>query len=250
MAMRTRLGAVLLALVLAALLLALVGPMAKPAKSQVVAPPTLDGESLEAQTSNGDPSLPDEPGDVTVTPDTCSEALDAETISYVASGPATGPYPGTFTESGTFTIGDGGAITSFTATFDIDSTIGEVTGTKSAPNLSGTVTCFNLLGAESLQWNAPQGQTSYEATIVTPSSGTVIDRGKTDVHVETIKGLGAEGPGGLFENADVAIFSETFFSDLARVLPTTKAQCKNGGYEQLGYNNQGECVKAVQKLAR
>ena len=88
----------------------------------------------------------------------------------------------------------------------------------------------------------------YEAEIVTPSSGTLIDRGETDVHVETILGLGAGGSGGLFENADVASFSETFFSDLARgVLPTTKAQCKNGGYEQLGFKNQGECLKAVQK---
>jgi hypothetical protein len=27
--------------------------------------------------------------------------------------------------------------------------------------------------------------------------------------------------------------------------PTTKEQCKNGGYEKFGFKNQGECIKAV-----
>ena len=47
----------------------------------------------------------------------------AGTISYEASGPATGPYPGTFTENGTFTVASGGEIKSFTAEFTIDSPI-------------------------------------------------------------------------------------------------------------------------------
>jgi hypothetical protein len=242
---------VLLALVVAvaAMLCALVGPTAKPAKSQVVAPPTLDTEGLAAQTSNADPPIPDEPGDVTLTPDTCSEAQGPETktITYVASGPAAGPYPGTFTESGTFAIGSGGQIT-FTATFAIDSTIGEVTGTKSAQNLSGSVTCVRTLGAERVQLSAPRGQTSYEAEIVTPSSGTFVDRGKTSVVVEATKGLGAVE--GLLGLADEASFSEQFFSDFPRVFPTTTEQCKNGGYEQLGFKNQGECLKALKKPAR
>ncbi len=47
MGMTTRRGAVLLASVLAvtAKLLALVGPLAKPAGTEVVAPPTLTGEN-------------------------------------------------------------------------------------------------------------------------------------------------------------------------------------------------------------
>jgi len=147
------------------------------------------------------------------------------------------------------TIGSGGEITSFTATFTIDSTTGEVVnGTKSAPNISGSVSCANLLGADFLVAIAPKGETSYEAEIVTPSSGTYLDRGQTQVEFFDSKGSGAEE--GLFGNNNVLSFSETFDSDLAqveRVLPTTKAQCKNGGYEQFGFKNQGACEKAVKK---
>ena len=59
MAMTTRLRAVLLALVVAvaAMLLALVGPLAKPAKTQEAAPPTLDRELLIAVISNVGNSL-------------------------------------------------------------------------------------------------------------------------------------------------------------------------------------------------
>jgi hypothetical protein len=256
--MTTRIGlrAVLVALVLAmaAILLALVGPMAEPAKTQVVIPPTLDGENLEALTTEPiDPNeafLPDEPGDVTITSSSvdCSATTLEGAISYEASGPATGPYPGTFTESGTFTLDSEGNIISFVATFTIDSTVGEVSGTKSAEEISGSVHCATLLGAEVLMLSAPQGQTSYEAQIVTPSSGTFIDRGQTQAEFLTFEGLG--GGSGLSGNNDGVSLSETFDSALAqveRVLPTSKAQCKNGGYEQFGFKNQGECEKAVNK---
>jgi hypothetical protein len=60
MAMKTRLASVLLALVVAvaAMLLALGGPLANPAKTQVVFPPTLDREFLSATTSEADPLFP------------------------------------------------------------------------------------------------------------------------------------------------------------------------------------------------
>ena len=255
MTVKTGLRAVLVALVLAvaAMLLALVGPMANPAKTQVVSPPTLDGENLEALTTEPlDPNevyFPDEPGDVIVTSSLidCSATTQEGAISYEASGPATGPYPGTFTESGTFTLDSEGNITSFAATFTIDSTIGEVTGTKSAEDVSGSVICVDLLGADVVQVVAPQGQTSYEAQIVTPS-GIFIDRGQTQVELFTFEGSGTGS--GLFANNVGVSFSETFDSALAqveRVLPTSKAQCKNGGYEQFGFKNQGACEKAVKK---
>jgi hypothetical protein len=266
MAKTTRFGAVLLALVLAAaaMLLALVGPLAKPAKTQGVAPPTLTGDSLNAVTLGpvdpGVPFVPDEgdDGDVTVTPSTvaCSATTLEGTISYEASGQVTsdspmGPsYPGTFTETGTFTHDSEGNIESFEAEFEIVSPIGVVSGTKSAQNVGGSVTCVSLLGLEGLEVIGPEAETSYEtsyeATIVTPSSGTFIDRGQTQVEFLTLEGLGAGV--GLFGNNTFDSFSETFASDLAQVeqvLPTTKAQCKNGGYEQFGFKNQGACEKAV-----
>jgi hypothetical protein len=30
--------------------------------------------------------------------------------------------------------------------------------------------------------------------------------------------------------------------------PTTKVDCKNGGYEEFGFKNQGQCIKAVNQL--
>jgi hypothetical protein len=29
--------------------------------------------------------------------------------------------------------------------------------------------------------------------------------------------------------------------------PQTKAECKNGGYKELGFKNQGQCIKAVKR---
>lgn len=113
----------------------------------------------------------------------------AGTISYEASGPATGPYPGTFTENGTFTVASGGEIKSFTAEFTIDSPIGDVTGTKSAKNIGGAVECANnVLGAEILEvlLLPPMGLASYEAEIVSASAETFNDRGTTNVEVQTI----------------------------------------------------------------
>jgi hypothetical protein len=30
-----------------------------------------------------------------------------------------------------------------------------------------------------------------------------------------------------------------------RPKPTTKQECKNGGYKEFGFENQGQCIKAV-----
>ena len=53
------------------------------------------------------------------------------------------------------------------------------------------------------------GLASYEAEFVSASSETFNDRGTTNVEVQTIKGLGNEEDGLLF-NADVAFFREGF----------------------------------------
>jgi hypothetical protein len=286
MVITTRLWAVLLALVVgvAAMALVLVGPGAKPAKTQVLTPPpTLTGESLQAVSCRSlvDPTQPcinnnfDElPGEVTVTSsiflEDCTSEGGGDVISYQASGPVTtGPYTGTFTESGTFTLDSEGQITSFKATFTIEekSPTGEVTtkvtGTKeSTQDFSGSLNCPRQLGGHYVILSAPEGQVSYEAKIVT-SSGTFIDRGTAtgsasdpldpgleDVGLYTVTGVPGEGSlGDLIGHAQLDSFGETFTSQLAqveRVLPTTKAQCKKGGYQQLGFANEGDCVSFVQ----
>jgi hypothetical protein len=62
---------------------------------------------------------------------TC-QSLTAGTLTFTISGLALGPYPGTFTESGTVTI-SGGVVTSFSASFTITSGSTTLTGTKTGP---------------------------------------------------------------------------------------------------------------------
>jgi hypothetical protein len=49
-----------------------------------------------------------------------------------------------------------------------------------------------------------------------------------------------------------SIFEERFYSELAEpqaLLPTTKDQCKEGSYERFGFENQGQCIKALKDKA-
>jgi hypothetical protein len=82
-------------------------------------PPELTGESL-----GGVPTF-------------VANCVDGRsTISYMATGDAEGPYPGTFTETGTVTmgpvVGEFGvrALLKFRAEFTIDSPLGHISGTK------------------------------------------------------------------------------------------------------------------------
>ena len=88
------------------------------------APPTLAGEALFDSTPA-----------ITVNCDVNGTSV----ISFSASGVATGPYPGTFTEVGRASIGPQsfdvngtptGPLMTFDAVFTIDSPVGQVTGTK------------------------------------------------------------------------------------------------------------------------
>jgi hypothetical protein len=112
----------------AALALALSAPGAR---AQV---PTLAGEFLVA-TGVSFPFPPGAtPGDVNVT-GVCNPGATSS-FQFTASGPATGPYPGTFTETGNFAMGppappgDIRELTAFHADFAIDSPAGHVTGSK------------------------------------------------------------------------------------------------------------------------
>jgi hypothetical protein len=96
---------------------------------------TLTGESLESSTVFGS-------GHQTTFDDFSCDKDGTTTVSFQTNGVALGPYTGTFTESGSFTIGPQtnteisslgvGAILSFEASFTIASDFpeGTVTGTK------------------------------------------------------------------------------------------------------------------------
>jgi hypothetical protein len=149
------------------------------------------------------------------TADTCSGS--GGTATFVFSGPASGPYPGTYTETMSISYGvASGGVSSMTgtATFAIDS---GVTGTKS---LSGAVDCVN--GEFFIKFGG-----TYSATLL----GAFHDEGTT--------GSGAGNFG----------LNESFTSTLPAptpLLPTSKDQCKNGGWRSFGvFKNQGDCVSFV-----
>jgi hypothetical protein len=113
------------------------------------------------------------------------------TISYSVSGFATGTYPGPFTETGIATIGaqpipgQPVPITSFSATFVIDSGLFRVTGIKTLSNSTVYATnlgfCLDFLksfGAEA----------TYDARVSTPT-GTYADYGRTNVAVNDRAGV-------------------------------------------------------------
>jgi hypothetical protein len=106
------------------------------------------------------------------------------TVSFTVEGEALGPYPGTFVESGTFTI-TGGTVGSFEATFTITSGTTEITGTKTLRSSSSAV-CTPDPEPGITQFADVLVETSYEATITTPS-GSSTDHGRATSAVQMLE---------------------------------------------------------------
>ena len=167
-------------------------------------PPSLTGETLIG-----------DPGAVTVS---CQGSEDDFTIRWDVSGRVTsGPYPGTFHETGSHT---GPGIDVVTARFEINSSAGTVTGnTRYVFPAPLAATPCNAYGAGSF------GRLRYEATIVSPE-GAFADQGAADMF--------AFDP---FPAGGNETFNESFVSDLSDPIPlrpTSKEQCKNGGWRNFG----------------
>jgi hypothetical protein len=173
---------------------------------------TLTGENFVSSAGQGDPGG-------------CARAS-----TFNASGAATGPYAGTFTEAGSFN-----GAPSVSATFSITSGSTTVTGSKSPP--SGpprppwSFTCSSSGFAQAVVG----GGEPYTATIHTPD-GNFHDEGVTSVTVR-ITASGA------------VTLTESFTSSLTApvlIVPTTKRQCKRGGWRDYPqFKNQGRCVRFV-----
>jgi hypothetical protein len=202
---------------LALLALVAVAPAAAAPPPATPAPPTLTGETLTSPFAAG--GIP------------CTGSTGSFTFS--AAGTATGPYPGTFTETGSGTVNPANTLATFTATFTIHSTAGDVTGTKT---FSGTApgVCFQNAGNISIFGAIP---TTYQATIHT-THGNYTDHGTSTVQQ-------------FFESAGtIDGFRETFAStqtETTLVVPTSKDACKDGSWESFGgiFKNQGDCVSFV-----
>jgi hypothetical protein len=142
--------------------------LSAPAIAAQVPPPTLTGESFAA----GLFTTPAGQGSITLTSASCDPA-GTSTLSYQVSGPAAGPYPGTFTETGTVTMGPqnnpsgfsnpSALITSWTVSFTITSPAGSVTGTETLPT-GATTTGICTTASQS-----PIGSEQYAANVVAPT---------------------------------------------------------------------------------
>lgn len=232
---------------------------AAPANAQV---PSLVGERLIA-TGEVFP-FPDAatPGEFTTT-GTCNPE-GTSTFSFTASGPAFGPYPGTFEEHGTFTlVADptsvtGFATTAFHSTFTIDSANGQVTGTKemAEPVPGGGGSCRPADQVHQYQVSSGSARTNYEAVILPAGGGSYTTEGLA----ESSSLYNSDAPG---EPANFADFTEWFLTgtppdsgvdpdpdpDPEPERPTTREECMGAGFrdfEELGFRNQGDCVAFVQ----
>ncbi len=161
----------------------------------VVAP--LTGEVL-ITSSAGDPGTSTASG-------TCNP-LGTSTFTFEVTGVAIGPYPGTFVERGTFTLGPAGfPLQSFDATFTITSPAGLVTGAKTlegvVPTHSGACGSAVFLGTEPEAFHF-QVPVRYTAQIATPS-GTGTDSGASFVtYSETqLRGPAVDGNGFAFDES-------------------------------------------------
>jgi hypothetical protein len=199
--MRTVFGWVVTVLALAAL-------HAEPALAQM--PPDLAGEEFTAS-DTGTPDIG--PGKVTVTSSSCTPTSGH--ISYIATGPATGPYTGTFWEAGTLRLGGPSQvgtpesgfkeIIDFEAHFVIHSTVppavvhGRKTLQENAPGSSFEAFCEPDVAIS----GGPRdpNAVTYEATI------------RTRTHRCVDRGLARVSIGATFSPVREETFSESFSTD-------------------------------------
>ena len=227
--------------------------LALPGAAVAQTPASLTGEVLSDSVNDPD----------TLIEATCDQG-GTSTIHYrFVNGAAVGPYVGSFGEEGTITIGPqtnpfvppGPGFTpsptgnaQVNATFTIDSPAGQITGEKSTPagtfgqgicrEFSGEVDGRPFNGSE----YAAKSDLSYTA-LITTSAGTFRDTGTSSLHLLQGKNVGT--PPNLF---DGGLFTETFLTSagVTPVLPTSKDQCKNGGWQVYGvFKNQGDCESFV-----
>lgn len=149
------------------------------------------------------------------------------TVTFSASGVATGPYPGTFTVSGSLTIAPqtlpgprpgtvAGPLTSLNETFTVDSPLGTITGTKKLRH--------------GLPFEQSQGScqtvTDFSVDDVTGAEGTVVD-----IFSQPRYGAKIDEPGGHFHDRGDALFSLSEL-DLDGTCPTGPCHFRRASFSQ------------------
>ncbi len=207
-----------------------------PAASAQAAPPTLTGESFAAGLFTTPAGL----GSIAVTSASCNPAGNSS-FSYQVSGPATGPYPGAFTETSTVTMGPqnigsgfsnpSALITGWTVSFTITSPAGSVTGTKTLP--AGTTG----VGICTTASQSPVGVEQYAANVVPPGLA----------YTATVTSGGAQfGDHGLsfpvtFNDIPVTAAANNFNESFTSAQATTTPLCNQNSQssQDQGGNQQG-----------
>ena len=230
-----------------------------PAKAQVL-PPTLSGEALV--------------GSFTMDP-ACTDVASG-TYVFSSSGNATGPYPGTYQETGTLTVSSLGLAASFSADFSVTSGSTVITGTKTGSWDFGTpVRC--LFGIQ-FHLTEPQPLT-YTATITTPE-GVYTDSGTSNLVVNSSLEPDFSETFNSAQTAPTPVTTTTVEPTTTTTVeptttttveptttttveptttttqppvPTNEQQCRDQGwrnYPHLGFKNQGDCISYIRTQGR
>ena len=193
-----------------------------PAAASAAAPLPLEGENLVSDVHTGG----------TVNP-SCEDAASPSGASYTVSGLASGPYNGTFTETGTVKYDPTTptpTLTGFTASYTITADDGTVvTGTKTNSQTADAVNFLNCAPWGVLYFGTA---VDYSATIKT-ATGSFHDAGIGDANN--------------VHDALVESFDLSTVGTPVPLAPTTASQCKKGGANTYGtmFKNQGDCVSFV-----
>ncbi|MDX6532303.1 MAG: hypothetical protein QOF68_47 [Gaiellales bacterium] len=226
---------------------AVLGAAALPQPARAADPASLDGEVLVAR-SEYRTGLTGAQVD-----GECTLVVgESWTQTYEAAGTATGPYPGSFTMSGTLTStvtrsdAPGTSISvieTWSGEFAIDSPAGAVQGTQtlSTANTSQSAVCFGF----PLSWPASSlnAYLAYQATIRPASGGLYAASGSTHSWVDRAVECGlidpncTAGSGAGFEAVRADFTAST---GVVQVVPS-KAQCSKGGYADYGYATEKAC---------
>jgi hypothetical protein len=156
---------------------------------------------------------------------TCTEPrAGAGSFNFSVRGTATGPFPGTFTESGSFTsTGPIGLLSAFSSTFTVTDAAGRVTVSGSGSLPAGPNE--DMLACDQ---SPPQG----DGLVSMPRIGTIYQ-------LSTQEGVGQAGLTIIGVLGSAPIFSERFGSN-----SVVHQQCVHGGWISFGalFKNPGDCV--------
>lgn len=231
-------------------------------------PAAANGQSLTGEKLSGNSFTRPSPV-FEVTSKTCNLEGDS-TISYRSEGTAVGPYPGTYTETGTVTIGPheflgpgptgtSGPVTAFTAEFEIVSGDTTITGTKTGGSpvheFANRGLCFVFeedtpTFHTKIETYAFVTSGTYEARIES-SDGCRIEEGTTQLNGtdQTVDSDTKPSTGTPIHN-DLLGFFESFATtserECAPELPTSAGECAGDGWRSFGvFKNRGDCVSFV-----